>query len=306
MSNHNSSSEACAPPIPAVCVVLLNWNGTSDTLDCLSSLRGLDYTNFYCVLVDNGSREPCTIPVRRQFPEVYVIESDRNLGFTGGNNLGMQVALERGAEYVWLLNNDTVVEPSTLSELVAAAEADPIRGVLGSKIYFYDSDRTVDHAGGIWNSDKCEPKHIGCGESDTGQFDRLASVFFVTGCSFFIRRSVLETIGFLDESFFCYMEDVDFCTRARLAGWTIVYVPSSLLHHKGGSVTETSPRQHYLYARNRLKYVSRHHPSLLHRALFWWVRDCIVGPVRTGHWRLLAPSVRALRDWLLLRGGAQI
>jgi GT2 family glycosyltransferase len=287
----------------SVCVVLVNWNGTSDTLTCLESLRGLSYLNLHVIVIDNGSLEPCTSRVRERHPDVQVIESEKNLGFTGGNNLGIRIALERCSDYVWLLNNDTVVEPDTLTELVRAADADVALGIVGSKIYFFGTNR-IDHAGCSWDSLRGDAYHIGCREMDEGQYDEQVNVFFVTGCSFLVKSQVFRQVGLLDEGYFMYMEDIDFCTRARRSGWEVAYVPASRLHHKGGSVGSPNPRQHYLYARNRLRYVSKHHSSLLPRTIVQWTRDCVVGPIRSSHWDLVMPSFRAFRDWALNRTGA--
>jgi GT2 family glycosyltransferase len=289
---------------PLVGIVLLNWNGTDDTIECLDSLSRLSYANRFVIVVDNGSRQPCTAAVMERRPDVEVMESGENLGFTGGSNIGIRRALDRGAGYVWLLNNDTLVEPDALTALVEAAEAHQRFGIVGSKIYFAGGERIIDHAGCAWDPSRCRTGHIGLGEVDVGQYDELTSVDFVDGCSMLARKTVIEEIGLLDDRFFAYLEDLDWCTRARQAGWDIAYVPGSVIHHKGGSVAEPAPYQHYLFSRNLLRYVSKHHPRLLRRALYYWMKDCLVAPVVHRRWELLGPFLRAFKDWLLgeLRG----
>jgi GT2 family glycosyltransferase len=292
-----------------VSVILLNCNNTPDTLECLASLRGLDYPAVDVVVVENGSREPCTPVVRERFPEARVLESPVNLGFTGGNNLGIADALRRGAAYVWVLNNDTVVEPGSLSALVAVAEGDPRIGVAGSKIRFYQQRDVIDYAGGYVDAWRGHAGHVGLGELDRGQYDRVRDVDFVTGCSFLARREMVEQVGAFDEALFIYWEDVDWCARARAAGWRVVYAPGSLIFHKGGqpavggAAANVSASRLYLCARNSLRYMGRYHPARLPVAMLWWMRDWVLGPAAQGRFAHVPLGVAALRDWARGRGG---
>jgi GT2 family glycosyltransferase len=293
--------------MPLVYITVLNWNGTADTLECLEALKALTYPEYRILIIDNGSAEPCTAAVAERFPDVEVIELPTNLGFAGGNNFGMRLALERGAEYVWLLNNDTVVEPDALTALAHAAETGERVGLVGSKILFFRQDGLIDHAGGFiapWRFGGAG--HIGLGERDQGQYDETRPVDYVSGCSLLARREMIEETGFLDEQYFAYWEDVDWCTRAQQGGWNAVYAPGSVVHHKGGRETEISPLRFYLAARNTLRYMAKYRARFLPVVLPWWTAAYLAGPVKRMHPGHLAMGLRALRDWALARDSSHI
>src|SRR5436190_7401977 len=138
---------------PSVAVIVLNWNGRDDTLACLESLAGLNYDNFQVMVVDNGSTDGSVGAIRPRFPGVEIIETGRNLGFAEGNNVGIRLALDRGMDYVFLLNNDTVVDPSLLSELVAAAERCPEGGIFGAQILYHSDPLKIWFAGARWDEE---------------------------------------------------------------------------------------------------------------------------------------------------------
>jgi GT2 family glycosyltransferase len=189
--------------LPRVAVIVLNWNGGQDTLDCLASLRQMDYPCFDVLVVDNSSTDGSIEAIRESFPEVSLIETGANLGFTGGNNVGMRHALDRGADYVLLLNNDTEVAVDLLACLVDAVEAEPGVGVAGPLIYYYDQPEIVWSAGGAVDRRRGQTRMVGLGEPDSGQYGSMPrEVDFVSGCALLARRSVLEQIGLLDERFF--------------------------------------------------------------------------------------------------------
>ena len=198
-----------------VTTVVVNWNGLDDTRRCLESLQRLDYPEFSVVLVDNGSTE--RMPV--ELPGVELIRSDHNRGFAGGANLGIGRALEGNAAYVWLLNNDTEVEPRTLSALVATAEADPRVGVVGGVLP------------DAWGGGSIDP-WTGVSKPATSSRDRLD---YITGACMLIRSAVFDEVGLLDDSYFFYYEDADFCVRARAAGWRLAVAPDARLGHRGSA-----------------------------------------------------------------------
>jgi GT2 family glycosyltransferase len=303
LSLHRPSS---APIMPSVHIVLLNWNDTADTLECLRSLRKLRHSDFQIVVVDNGSSEPCTAAVAAEFPEVRVIESGENLGFAGGCNVGIRAALDAGARYVWLLNNDTVVHPDALSALIETARSRRRCGIAGSKILFFDRPTTIDHAGGTLNLRRGHAWHIGCGEIDGGQHDSDRPAAFVTGCSLLADTKMIREIGPLDPDYFAYWEDVDFCTRAQRAGWEVVYSAGSRVWHKGGTVARPSPLVRYLCARNVLRYVARHHRRILPITVAFWIFHQVIEPALQRRFDQLPISISAFRDALLRRTSAAV
>ncbi len=242
---------------PQVAVVILNWNGGQETLDCLASLRRVDYPRFEVIVVDNGSTDGSADAIRRDFPEATLIEMGGNLGFTGGNNVGIRYALAYGADYVLLLNNDTEVASDFLTHLVEVMEATPKVGIAGPLIYYYDRPEIIWSAGGTIDPRRGQTRMIGLGERDRGQYGPAPrQVDFVTGCALLVRRPVLEQAGLLDERFFAYYEEAEWCVRVRRAGYRVVNVPGAKVWHKiSPERRAASPIVHYYMTRNRLLFL---------------------------------------------------
>lgn len=240
---------------PRVAIVVLNWRQVDDTLACLESLRGLDYPCYQVVVVDNGSADGSAERIRECFANVKLIENTRNLGFAGGNNIGIDYSLDAGVDYVLLLNSDTEVAPDLLRQLIVAAEADPSIGMLGPKIYYHEKANVIWSAGGTL-SRYGEPGHLRVDELDEHQADGVQDVDYVTGCALLVRRDVIKQIGPLDERFFIYFEEAEWCSRARKAGFRVVYVPRATMWHKIRMDARIHSRRYvYLMARNRLLFL---------------------------------------------------
>ncbi|HTY91609.1 MAG TPA: glycosyltransferase family 2 protein [Methanocella sp.] len=243
---------------PAVFIILLNWNGKEDTLACLGSLQRLDYPSYRILVADNGSMDGSVEAIRSAFPGVRVVENGANLGFAGGNNIAIRQALQDGADYVLLLNNDTEADPGFLSRLVEAAESDPNIGIAGSKIYYYSEPKRLWYAGGSVNLWKGDTHHIGENQLDGGQYDEAKDTDYVSGCAMLIKRQVIEDIGLLDERMFLYYEDSDYCMRARQQGYRVVYIPSSIVWHKvSGTTGKIKDLQLFYGTRNMLLFEKR-------------------------------------------------
>jgi len=269
---------------PQVMIVILNWNGLGDTLECLESLSRLDYPA-HTVVVDNGSTDGSPVVIRGRFPSATIIENDENLGFTGGNNVGLRLALEQGADYALLLNNDTEVAPDFLRLMVEAAEADPKIGIAGPTICYYDQPQVVWSAGGGIDWRRGRTWMMGLNECDAGQFcGGPRQVDFVTGCALLVKRAVLEQVGLLDERFFTYYEETEWCVRARRAGFKIVHMPRAKVWHKIPlDARESSPSVHYYMTRNRLLFL-----KITGAGLRAWLYTLIADYLRT----LVSWSVR--------------
>jgi GT2 family glycosyltransferase len=210
----------------SVWVLVLNWNNAKVTNECLASLQGLEYDNFKVIVLDNGSTDGSVECIRERFPELEIRELGANLGFAGGNNAGIRAALARGAEYVWLLNNDTTVDPKALRAMVGRAEADRRIGAVGSAIYYAaEPERLQVWGGGYVNFWLGRSRHFLNPVPDE-------KIQFLTGASLLLRRSVLESVGLLDEGFFLYWEDGDYCFRMRHAGWRLAVAGDSMVWHK--------------------------------------------------------------------------
>jgi GT2 family glycosyltransferase len=257
-------------PTSKIAIVVLNWNGKRDTLACLHSLQKIDYPFFEVIVVDNGSSDDSLIAIRSEFPKALFIESKTNLGFAGGNNLGVQLALDRGARYVLLLNNDTVVAPDILKAFVdAASEGD----ILGAKLYLYHAPDTFDHFGGFWNREKGVFELVANRlKEDNKSWETAQVLDYVCGCALFIKREVFETIGLFEEKFFLIWEESDFCFRAKRAGFTSLFCAQAKLWHKvSASFVGGKPHSTYFWWRNRLLWIERNCSKQEKRYLFFRV-----------------------------------
>jgi len=253
---------------PLAYIVILNWNGWRDTLDCVASCRKLAYDNARIVVIDNGSSDDSEKILRDNLPDIEVIQSGANLGFAGGNNVGIRHAMDHGADYVWLLNNDTVVDPFALTALVEAAGQDSRAGMAGSKIFTFDEPRRLWFAGGFWKYGKLLLQVRGLNEEDTGKFDRASEVDFLTGCSLLIRATTVRDIGLLNEDYFLYWEDTDWSARALEHNWKVLYAPRSTVWHKvSASFNPVTDEQAYYYLRSKLLFYALHAPAVLPIAL---------------------------------------
>lgn len=250
-----------------VSIVIVNWNGKDDTIVCLSSIRTLKKTGVVLdtIVVDNGSTNDSIQAIKAAHPWVRIISLFSNVGFTGGSNVGIRDALKHKADYVWLLNNDTIVDKDALS-LVNAFDDESV-GVAGSKIYFQkdheyhktrytqtEKGRVLWYAGGLMDWENMYASHKGVDEVDNGQYDRALDTSFVTGCSCMISRKLIDTIGMLDEKYYLYLEDLDYSLRATKANFRLLYYPSSIVWHvnAGSSGGPGNTLHEYYMTRNRL------------------------------------------------------
>ena len=271
----------------SVWAIIVNWNGKKDTDACLRSLTNVrsNDIDLHVVLVDNGSTDGSEDFIKHTHPNVTLLQAGKNLGFTGGNNLGIRHALERNADYVWLLNNDTIVDPNVLS-FVDVFE-DQTVGAAGSKIYFakgreFHHDRYLPkerghvlwYAGGLVDWNNMFASHRGVDEVDRGQYDKVEETPFITGCSFVVRSNVIRKIGVLDDSYYLYLEDLDWSIRIQRAGYKTMYAPSSKLWHvnAGSSGRPGNPTHEYYMTRNRLVFGLRWAPI---RTKFALIRESI-------------------------------
>lgn len=242
-----------------ISVILLNYNNEAFTVDCLRSLQHVTYCNLEVIVMDNGSKPESIQAIKAAARKAIVVELGENLGFTGGNNAGLKYALAHGADYVILLNNDTIVAPDMFDILINTMEKDPSIGVVGPMIYYYDAPDTIWSAGGRINWNNGNTSMVGLNETDRGQFGEVPqSTDFVTGCALLARRDVWEQIGGLDENFFIYYEETEWCVRAARAGFKIAYVPTAMMWHKIGlDARSTNPQVYYYMTRNRLLFLQK-------------------------------------------------
>jgi len=284
---------------PSVCAIVLNWNSAADTINCVSALAAQQYPDCRMLVVDNGSSDDSVRRIRQAYPDLPLLALDENLGYAGGNNRGIARALREGCDYVWLLNPDVVVAADCLSLLVAAAAAHPRAAMLGPLVRMREDGQRILSAGGLLVDGWAQ--HRASGETDRGQFDRPTEVDYVSGCALLVRRSALESIGLLDERFFLYHEEVEWCHRARTAAFTCLMVPQAIAWHPNTMVRDAdSPLVKYYITRNELLLIRTHRlgTSMLLRHLLRHLRTLASWTIRP-KWRHKAAQRRALR-WALI------
>ena len=255
-----------------VAIVILNWNGWQDTVECLESLYQNNYPNYSIIVVDNDSvdesvdkiKEYCTGEIEVKSPfyrynahnkpikileidseennkrdnfefssKLILIKNNENVGFAEGNNIGIRYALNNlNPDYILLLNNDTVVDKEFLVEMLKVSESDNEIGIAGPKIYYYDEPDRIWFARGKISWRFCRGLNIGHNDIDVGQYDKVTEIEYASGCAFLIKKEVIDRIGLLDKRFFLYFEEIDWTLRASKLGYQSVFVPKGKIWHK--------------------------------------------------------------------------
>jgi GT2 family glycosyltransferase len=277
--------------LPQVTCVLLNWNGWQDTLDCLACLTRMDYPRLSVLVVDNGSSDESVSRISAAYPGIQLLQSGANLGFAAGTNLGIRAALEGGADYVWVLNNDTQPRPTSLRALVLRAESDPRLGAVGSVLPYLDNEGCIQAWGGgrinIWTA----RVHHARAPRDERWFQ------FLTAASVLLRREALETCGLFDEGFFLYWEDVDLSYRLRRRGWRLGIAPGSVVPHREHASTQRNFRLLHRHAvASGIRFMLKHSPvPCVSIALLLALK--IGKRIATGHLAGVGDIVGGVRDY---------
>lgn len=243
-----------------VSIILVNYNGFKDTVECINSLRYIDYINYDIIVVDNDSEKDYDLlSAKYSDSNVTVLRSESNLGFSGGNNIGISYARNQGADYILLLNNDTFVEKNFLTNMVSTAQKLNNRCVITCKImYAYDKER-IWYAGGKFDFKTSRTSVDGINEKDSGKYNEAHKVSFASGCCLLIPVNILDDLGLMDEEYFLYCEDTDYCLRILKAGYEIMYEPKSKIYHKvNASTKKIAGILTYYLVRNKLFIVKKH------------------------------------------------
>ena len=271
-------------------IILVNWNSYELTNDTLQSLYQTSFQDYDIICVDNASTDESLNQLRTNHNNVIILTCDQNTGFTGGNNKGMQYAIQQGYVYTLLLNNDVAVESDFLEPLVGALDANKNMGAVQPLIYFHHDRTQIWNAGSSFNQWLGITKTIGYNKKDSQHTYRnqnqgyVSQIDWITGCAFMVKTEVLKKVGLLYDPFFIYYEDVDLSFRIKNAGYDLGYAPASVIYHIAGmshkSIKKTaegyvSPKVHYLNARNHIwllkKYTSAlHAPTvILYQSLYY-------------------------------------
>ncbi len=298
-----------------VFLIILNWNGGEMTAKCLESVEKTknDGLGLEVVVVDNGSTDGSVDKLKVQSAKckvkVTILENKKNLGFAEGNNVGIKYALENGADFVCLLNNDTRVAPDFLVQLIKAANSSEKIGIVGGKIYFEkgyefhkekygaeDLGKVIWYAGGKIDWQNVYASHRGVDETDRGQYEEAEETEYVNGCLMLVKRGVFEKIGLLDPRYFLYFEENDFCQKAKKAGFKLYFAPKSIIWHlNAGSSAPGSGLHDYFLTRNRLLFGFRWTGPRARMAL---VRESLKLLLRGRPWQKIG-----VRDFYLGRWG---
>ena len=295
---------------PLVYAVILNWNNAADTLECLKSLQDSDYSPYIPVVVDNGSTDGSVEIIRSAFPNVFQIELDSNLGYAAGNNSGIKFALESGADYVLVLNNDTLVDKGMIRELVGFAQTNDNIGMLGPKMYCFQPEDTIFALGSFvdWTNGETSNRGMFMPASEIDFPIDAEPVDFIAGCCVLVSRKMLEKVGFLDPIYYLNYEDVDWGIRARRKGFEIWFTPDAILWHKvSATMGQASPINTYYMTRNALLFFWKNSPSqyrwrAIAQIMFRTLRTISAWTVRPKYWNesyrnLRAANLLALRDF---------
>ncbi len=254
-----------------IAVVTVNFNTADDTTTFLNSLKYVKISDFILetIIVDNGSKEVFKLPENLIKDNITLIRSEINTGFSGGNNIGIKEALKRGADYVLIVNNDTIVDQDMIANLLKVLESKPEIGVTTPKIYFAkghefhkdkykkeDLGKVFWFAGGYTDWDNVQSIHRGVDEIDHGQYDEIEPIDFASGCCMFFKREVLEKVGMFDDRYFLYYEDADLNERIKHAGYKIYYVPPAILVHINAASSGGAGNvlQDYFITRNKMLF----------------------------------------------------
>jgi GT2 family glycosyltransferase len=301
--------------LPRIGIVLVNLNSYEDTSVCLRSLAGMRYSNAEIIVVDNGSRDDSGARLRSEFPAVTHITSKQNLGFTGGNNLGIHHAMQSSCDHVLLLNNDTIVTPGYLEPLVARLESDDKIAAVSGKIYYAPQSRggqsDVIWYAGCFRKWHMGYHHYGVEEHDTGKYETPREIPYASGCLMLMRGDVIREIGPLSEEYFIYWEEADWCHRARNAGYMCMYEPHSIIYHnfKSAALGHETPFHMYMQYRNAFIYAKKHYHGL-ERLRYWlfyplYIANRILLDLRAKNIRAAKAILWGVRDYFRGYRGVQ-
>lgn len=246
-------------------IILVNYNGAADTLQCIDSLKRMTYSNYRIIVADNGSSDNSLkiLYEKKEETDFELLELAENRGFSAGNNAGIRLALELGAEYILLLNNDTLVDRDFLKRLMEAKTDLPVDSVMTSTILYADDKEKIWYAGGTYNLRTAKVSQLGMGKGWQPVQEKALEVTFASGCCMCLPAAAVRYVGLLDESYFLYEEDVDYCFRLWQKEIKIYYVPKAIIYHKVSSSTSKTRKMsgttQYYMIRNKYFFIKKYY-----------------------------------------------
>lgn len=258
-------------------IIIVNYNGLKDTIECINSIKKIKYKNYEIIVVDNNSTDNSQYYLKKIFSDdITLILNNENLGFSGANNVGIKYALDMNCEYILLLNNDTEVEEYFLNRMIECS-INNNNSIVSPKIYYYKEYNTIWSAGGDIDWKKGVTYHYGVDKIDKGQYDVERQINFATGCCMLINKDTINKVGYLSEEYFLYYEDTDYCIKARSKGINIMYTPKANIWHKVSSSTggAYSPLTLYYSTRNRLYFNDKYNQKNIISKLYFFATRII-------------------------------
>jgi GT2 family glycosyltransferase len=238
---------------PRVSIIVLNWNNYKDTKECIESLSGITYPNYEIIVVDNGSVDGSTRKIQEEFSKLEYIYNKDNLGFAGGNNIGMRYALNKGSDFIMILNNDTTVKENFLEPLVEDLTKNEKIGMAGPLIYYFYEPYKIFSDG----------EKLAFWRKNLKELLRGEKIRMIQGCCMLIKKEVIEKIGYFYEPYFLNWEEVDYCLQTNRAGYEVICEHKSVIWHKVRTTLKKNPAsESYYFYRNRLLFTKRTAPFL--------------------------------------------
>lgn len=260
-----------------VFIILINYNGANDTIECINSIKKISYSNYEIIVVDNCSTDN-SVSILEEFSrkvDFTLIKSHINNGFSAGNNLGIKEAIKKDFDYILLLNNDTLVSSNFLEKLISGFKCSSRCGVTVSKIYYAKEHDLIWYDGGSLSLNTARTKHWHYHQKDTHEIKQPHKVSFATGCCMCLSKKVIEDVGLLDEDYFLYEEDADYCCRILTSGYDIYYIPDSVIYHKVSSSTgELSPLSQYYAVRNKYLFIRKNYHGI-DKFISYFISTCM-------------------------------
>lgn len=283
-------------------IILVNYNGAKYNKECIDSIKNSTYKNYEIIVVDNASKDNSVELLKRDFNDLTIIESKENLGFSGGNNLGIAYALKNNCEFILLLNNDTKIENNMLENMINVSIKNN-KAVISPKIYYYDNKDIIWSAGARMFWKRGIPAQNGINEIDSGKYNMLDEVDIATGCCLLIHKDIVNKVGLLSLDYFLYYEDTDYIMRVREKGFKVLYDPTSVMYHKVSASTGGEESENYIYynTRNRLIFNNKFNKKNKVYYLSYFVLTRIVKMFKwliKGKFNLINATICGIKDYI--------
>lgn len=243
---------------PLVYLLILNYKGYDDTCECIESLLEIQYSNCKLLIIDNDSQDGSEERLRERYPDIEIIQTHKNLGFAGGNNVGIKYAMDKSADYIGILNNDIIVDKNFLNVLVSTMESDKEIGIIGPAVCDYNNRGKVISAGAKMSLLTGEGVYIYVNEDYANISRNVIMCDYVNGCCMLVSADTINKVGYLPEIYFMYFEETEWCLKARKCGLKVVCDTSSVIWHKeSAAIGDDSPLKQYYLSRNRVLFIKR-------------------------------------------------